>query len=160
MAEIPSKELKDSVLGYLVATVLLTVMVTDDTVELFPALSMAVAVRVWEALVRVVVSKGTLILPDVEVANTLPSTKRVTNLSPEVTCPVTLGSLAVAEKVMVPLSVPVDGDVMDAVGGVVSGAGVTVGLTDTEFPDCTPRPLSMLMVVAPLTDHDRVVEAP
>ena len=41
-------------------------------------------------------------LPVVEVANTEPSTDNVTSFNPDVTCPVTVGSEAVAEKVMVP----------------------------------------------------------
>jgi hypothetical protein len=43
-------------------------MVTEAMVELFPALSMAWAVRVWDALVRVVVSKVLDMLPEEEVA--------------------------------------------------------------------------------------------
>jgi hypothetical protein len=87
---------------------------------------MAEAVRVWEALVSVVVSRGVEMVPDVEVAKTLPSTERVTNLRPEVTWPVTVGSLAVALKVIVPDWLPAEGEVMETVGAVVSGAGLTV----------------------------------
>ena len=54
----PSKEVRVIVLGNLVATVLLTVMVTEALVLRFPALSWAWAKRVWLALVRVVVSKA------------------------------------------------------------------------------------------------------
>jgi hypothetical protein len=43
-------------------------MVTEAMVELFPALSVAWAVKVWEELVRVVVSKVLDILPEEEVA--------------------------------------------------------------------------------------------
>ena len=68
MAERPSREVKVIVLGYLVAGALLTVMVTEAMVELFPTLSVAWAVRVWEALVRVVVSKVLDMLPEEEVA--------------------------------------------------------------------------------------------
>jgi len=126
MAAIPSKEVKAIILGYLVATALLTVMDTAVVVKLFPALSMAVAVKLWEPLLKVVVFRLLVILPVVEVANTEPSTYRVKLFRPLVTCPVTVGSEAVALKVMVPLTVPADGDVMVAVGGVVSGARLTV----------------------------------
>ena len=37
---------------------------------------------------------------------------------------------------------------------------VTVGLTDTEVPACVPKPLSILIVVAPLTDQERLAEPP
>jgi hypothetical protein len=122
----PSKEDRVIVLGYLVATALLTVMVTEARVERFPALSTAWAVRVWLALVKVVVSRVLLAEAEEEVANTEPSTLRVMVLRPELTWPVTVGSEAVAEKVMLPLTVPVEGEVMETVGGVVSGLGLTV----------------------------------
>src|SRR5438105_3237229 len=57
IVNIPSKEVKLTVLGNLVADILLTVMVTADVVKVFPALSKAVAVLVWVPLVKVVVSK-------------------------------------------------------------------------------------------------------
>src|SRR5579862_9412729 len=63
IVDIPSREVKVTVLGYLVACWLVTVMVTEETGERLPALSLAMAVRVWEALVKVVVSKGLLIFP-------------------------------------------------------------------------------------------------
>ncbi len=68
IADSPSKEVRVISLGYLVAGALLTVMVTEAMVELFPALSMLWAVRVWEALVRVVVSRVLEILPVEDVA--------------------------------------------------------------------------------------------
>ena len=134
----PSREVKLIVLGYLVAETLLTVMVTVERVELFPALSWAWAVKVWEALVRVVVSRVLLMFPEEEVAKTEPSTDKVKSLSPEVTWPVTVGSEAVAEKVIVPETVPDEGLVIEAVGFVVSGADWVVAEAEEDWAELFP----------------------
>ena len=120
MADSPSREVRLINLEYLVAMGLLTVMVTLATVELFPALSIALAVRVWVELVKVVVSRGLLRFAEVEVANRLLSIYMDNNDNPEVIWPFTTGSEAEAWKVMVPVTVPDDGEVMETVGGVVS----------------------------------------
>jgi hypothetical protein len=82
---------------------------------------MAEAVNWWVELVKVWVFRGTEMEPEVVVAKILPSIKRVRSLRPEVTCPGMVGSEAWAEKVMVPDTVPAEGAVMEAWGGVVSG---------------------------------------
>ena len=119
--DMPSNEASCMVLGNLGAATLLTVIVTEAMVERLPTLSLDWAVRVWLALVRVVVSKVLLMLDDVEVPKTAPSTYKVIKFKPEVTCPETTGSAAVAEKLILPLTVPVEGEVMETVGLVVSG---------------------------------------
>ena len=85
IADSPSRLVSVINLGNLVATVLFTVMITEAKVELFPALSIAVAVRVWVVLVKVVVSRGLLMLADEDVANKLPSMNIESSLRPEVT---------------------------------------------------------------------------
>ena len=129
IVNIPSKEVKLINLGNFWARVLLTVMVTAEVVKLFPALSSAVAVKVWLPLVRVVVSRGWDRVAVEEVAKTEPSIDRLKDFRPEVTWPATVGSFAAAEAVMVPLTVPGLGLVMAAVGAVVSGARLTTTVT-------------------------------
>ena len=116
-----SSEVNATSLGYFWAGVLLTVMVTKAELALLPALSWAWADRMWLALVRVVVSRGTEMVPAEVEENTEPSTSKVRDLRPEVTWPETVGSEATAEKVMIPEAVPEEGVVMETVGAVVSG---------------------------------------
>jgi len=65
----------------------------------------------------------------------VPSQVNCTPATPEVTCPVTTGSLAMAETVMIPETIwSSRGEVMDTVGSVVSGEGggsVRVGTPTT-----------------------------
>lgn len=122
IADKPSREVRVISLGNLVAEALLTVMVTVAVVDWLPALSFATAVMVWEEFVRVVVSRLLDRVPDVVVAKTEPSMLTVTKDKPEVVWPETIGSEAEAETVMAPLTVPAEGEVMETVGAVVSGA--------------------------------------
>jgi hypothetical protein len=138
IADNPSKEVRVNSLGYLVATALLTVIVVMGVVNELPALSLAMAVRLWLELVKVVVSKGLLTEAEVEVAKILPSINRVTKDSPEVTWPATVGSEAEAEKVRVPDTVPAKGLVMETVGGVVSGAAKVVADEAVDWGELLP----------------------
>jgi len=126
IADRPCREVRVNFLGYLAAGALLTVMVTGLVAKLLPALSVEEAVSWWVVFVRVWVFRGWEMELWVVVAKGLPSTSRVKVFRPEVTCPGTVGSEAEAEKVMVPETVPWEGEVMEAVGGVVSGFGLTV----------------------------------
>ena len=74
ITDIPSKDVNWISLGYLAAAALLTVTATAWVVKEFPALSAAVAVKLWEPLLKVVVFKEEVMLPEVVVAKTVPST--------------------------------------------------------------------------------------
>ena len=126
----PSKDVRVINLGNLVAIGLLTVMAVMGVVKELPALSLAVMVKEWEALVKVVVSKDLESVPVVELAITVLSTAKETKDKPEVTWPTTVGSEAWAVTVRVPETVVLlAGLVMEAVGGVVSGFRLTVTVT-------------------------------
>jgi hypothetical protein len=103
---------------------LLTVMVMPVEVVVFPARSLATAVRVWEALVVAVVFQT------MEYGEVVSSAERLTPSSLNWTPTTPTLSAAVAETVVVvPKTVaPLAGAVMDTVGGVVSGGAVTVNV--------------------------------
>ena len=100
------------------AGVLFTVTATEEEVVVFPAASLAVAVRVWEALVAEVVVQET---EYGEVVSSLPRfAPSSLNCTPETP---TL-SEAEAATVTVPLTVlPAEGEVTETEGGVVSLGG-------------------------------------
>ena len=63
---------------------------------------------------------------------------RVKVLRPERVCPATDGSEAVAEKVILPLTVPEEGEEMEARGLVVSGLNRVVPLTEEVWAEVFP----------------------
>jgi hypothetical protein len=73
-----------------------------EEVVILPALSLALAVKVWEALVKVDVSKLAETLAEEDEAKTVPSINNVVEKIPEFTCPATTGSEADAATVIVP----------------------------------------------------------
>ena len=81
-------------------------------------------------MLKVVVSRDLEIVPKEEVAKTLLSMSRVVKNKPEVTWPETVGSWAWAEKVILPETVPGEGEEMETVGAVVSGATETVTVAE------------------------------
>ena len=91
-----------------------TVMVIDDVVVLFPAVSRAVAARVWAPFADAVV------VQDVEYGDVVSSVPRLTPSSLNWTPATPMLSEAVAETVIVPDTVvPVAGQVIATVGRVV-----------------------------------------
>jgi len=106
---------------------LFTVTVTAAEVVVFPAASLALAVRVWEPFVACAVFQLVLYGLVLSVAMTLPSMRKSTEATPTL-------SEAEAEMVLVPETVaPFDGAVRDTVGGVVSGAALlTVTVTPVD----------------------------
>lgn len=90
-------------------------------------------------MVKVVVSRDLLMLPVEEVANRLPSTNMESSFKPEVTWPVTVGSEAVALKVIVPVKdAPDKGLRIVTVGGVVSGAEEVVAEAEEDWAELFP----------------------
>src|SRR6059036_2072118 len=110
--------------GAVIETVALaTVTLIPAEVVLLPAASRATAVRVWAALVAVVVFQervyGAVVISAPRLA---PSSLNWTPTTPTL-------SVALAETVTVPVTVaPLDGAVRETVGGVVSGGGAPIAV--------------------------------
>lgn len=86
-----------------------------------------------------VVSKVLDTDPDVDVAKMVPSTRSVRDAIPEVVCPATAGSLAVAEVVILPETVlPLAGAVTETTGTVVSGLEKVVAEAEELWAELFP----------------------
>jgi hypothetical protein len=120
-----------------------TVMVIDDVVVLFPAVSRAVAVRAWTPFADPVV------VQDVEYGDAVSSVPRLTPSSLNWTPATPMLSEAVAETVIVPDAVvPVAGEVIAIVGEVVSAVLVVVPPElDVDTPAEVPLMAELLPVV-------------
>ena len=110
------------------------VNVIAEDVALLPALSLAVAVKVCVLLVSVVVSRFAVRVPAELLAKTTPSISRLSEKSPDVTCPPITGSEAMDDTDIVPENVwpEVLGFVTLTVGAVVSGANCVVKVLSLE----------------------------